>query len=90
MPIFVTTINITLVDNSICTTINNINSNFDSLCLSCMANKQIQVVICNKPMTKIDRKLNKVHVKFWGPHHPFSLSSKAYTTILLVAKTPKI
>lgn len=37
-------------------------STFDSLCLPYVASKQTHIVIQNKPMTKIEDKLNKVHI----------------------------
>ena len=37
-------------------------SDFHSLYLPCVANKQTRVVIRNKPMTKVDNKLDKVHI----------------------------
>ena len=40
-------------------------------------------------MTKVEGKLDEVHVDLWGPHHPASLSGKTYAAILLDAKTRK-
>lgn len=64
-------------------------NNFDSLCTPCIASKQTRVVIQNKPMTKVNEKLEEVHVDLWGPHYPPSLSGKTYAAILLDGKTRK-
>lgn len=66
-----------------------IDNDFDSLCSPCVASKQTCVVIRSKPMTKVEGKLDEVHVDLWGPHHPASLSGKTYAAILLDAKTRK-
>ena len=58
-------------------------------CLSYVASKQTRVVIRNKLITKIDEKLDKVDVKMKKLHHSLYLSVKAYTIILLNAKTQK-
>lgn len=77
-----------LADNSINNLVHIIkDSCFDSLCLFCIANKQTQVVIRNKPITKIDDKLDKAHVNFWGLHYPTSIRDKTYTIIILDIKT---
>lgn len=39
-----------------------IDNNFDSFCLPCVASKQTHVIIRNKPMIKVEGKLNEVHV----------------------------
>lgn len=75
-----------LETNIACTTIDN---DFDSLCSPCVASNQTRVVVRSKPMTKVDGKLDEVHVDLWGPHHPASLSGKSYAAILLDAKTRK-
>lgn len=64
-------------------------NDFDSLCTSCIASKQTRVVIQNKPMTKVNKKLEEVYIDLWGPHYPPSLSGKTYAAILLDAKTQK-
>ena len=64
-------------------------SDFDSLFSPCVASKQTRVVIRNKPMTKVDDKLDKVHIDLWGPHYPISIGGKTYVAILLNAKTRK-
>ena len=52
-----------------------------------MANKQIRVIKYNKLIRKIDKEFDKVYVNLWETYHPLSLSSKAYTTILVNTKT---
>lgn len=89
MPIFPAIIYITLTDNSAYMTINNTNSNFDTLYLSYIASKQTQIIICNKLMTKIDKKLDEVYINLWRPYYLLALSNKAYAIILLNAKTRK-
>lgn len=64
-------------------------NDFDSLCTPCIASKQTRVVIQNKPMTEVNKKLKEVHVDLWGPHYPPSLSGKMYAAILLDAKMRK-
>lgn len=66
-----------------------VDSDFDSLCSPCVASKQTRVVIRNKPMTKVEGKLDEIHVDLWGLYHPASLSGKTYAAILLDAKTRK-
>lgn len=39
-----------------------IDNNFDNFCLPCVASKQTCVVIQNKPITKVEGKLDEVHV----------------------------
>ena len=62
-------------------------SNFNSLCLPYVASKKMRVVIQNKPMTKVNDKLDKVYIDLWGPQYPASIGDKTYATILLNAKT---
>ena len=64
-------------------------NNFYSLCTPCIASKETRVVIQNKPMTKVNEKLEEVHADLWGLHYPPSLSGKTYAAILLDAKTRK-
>ena len=58
-------------------------SDFDSLSLPYIASKQTQVVIWNILMTKIDKKLDKVHINLWGSYYPASIDGKTYGIILL-------
>ena len=64
-------------------------SDFDSLYSPCIAIKQTRVVIWNKPMIKVDDKLDKVYIDFWEPYYPISIVGKTYTTILLDTKIQK-
>lgn len=66
-----------------------INNNFNSFYSLCIASKQTNVVVQNKPMNNVKKKLDKVHVDLWGPHHLIFLSKKTYTAILLDTKTWK-
>lgn len=63
--------------------------NFNSICLPCIATKQICRTDYNKMMTKIDKKLDKIHVNLWGPHYSTLLLEKTYAAILLDTKTQK-
>lgn len=65
-----------------------INNNCNSFCLA-VANKQTYVIIWNKPMTKIEEKLNKMHIDLYKSYHLVSLSSTTYAVIFLDAKTQK-
>lgn len=62
-------------------------SDFDRICTLCIASKQTRVVIRNKSMTEVKKKLEEVHVDLWGLHYPPSLSGKTYAAILLDAAT---
>lgn len=53
---------ITLTKVSLLATL--IDNNFDSLCIFCIASKQTRVVIQNKPMIKVNKKLEEVYVDF--------------------------
>lgn len=39
-----------------------IDNNFDSFSLSCIASKQIYIIICNKSMTKVKDKFDKIYI----------------------------
>lgn len=41
-------------------------------------------------MTKVDEKLDKLHIDFWDPYYRASIWGKTYTVILLDTKTQKI
>lgn len=64
-------------------------SNFDSLCGPYLSNKQTQTMIY-KLITKVNEKLEEVHVDLWSPHILPSLSTKTYVSILLYAKIYKL
>lgn len=65
-------------------------NNFDSLCTPYIASKQTYIVLRNKPISKISKKLDKVFVDFCEPQYPLSLLEKTYATILLDTKTQKL
>lgn len=41
-------------------------------------------------MSKVEEKLNKVHINLWRPHYLALLAGKSYNAILLDAKTQRI
>lgn len=41
-------------------------------------------------MTKINKKLEEVHVNLWGPHYPPSLLENMYAGILIDVKIKKL
>ena len=79
---------IKLTDNSISISSAQIikDNYFDSIYSSGVASKQTLVVIWNKPMTKVNEKLDEVYIDLWEPHYPTSIGSENYVVILLDAK----
>lgn len=65
-------------------------NDFDCLWMPCIASKQTCVIFQNKPITKINKKTDKVHINLWGPYYPPFLSRTTYTIILLDTKTQKL
>lgn len=57
--------------------------NFNSLCLLYVTNIQTQIVIWNKPITKVDKKFDKIYMDFWRLYYSTSIKDKTYATILL-------
>lgn len=66
-----------------------IDPDFEKLCTTCVANKSTQTVKRDKSMTSANKKLEKVHADFWGPHNPLLQSGNAYVAIPMCEHTQK-
>ena len=65
-------------------------SDFDKIYELYIGSKQTRIVYRQKPMISTNKRLEKVHINFWGPHDLAFLSESVYVVILICEKTGKI